>query len=83
MRPSSHKEVRRLAARAKRRFYIRQQLAGYHREASPPIAYQQTYIDFLDIECGNQPRSTGGYVIDLRVFSTTCARNTSARRRST
>jgi len=32
------------------------------------IPYQQEYVDYLEIECGNQPRSIEGYLIDLRIF---------------
>ena len=32
------------------------------------IPYQQEYLDYLEIECGNQPRSIEGYFIDLGVF---------------
>lgn len=32
------------------------------------IPYLQEYQDYLEIECGNQPRSINAYLIDLRVF---------------
>jgi integrase/recombinase XerD len=47
---------------------IREHLVAYLGEAEPPIPYEQEYIDYLDIECGNQPRSIEAYLIDLRVF---------------
>ena len=47
---------------------IREHLVQYLGEAEPPIPYEQEYIDYLDIECGNQPRSIEAYLIDLRVF---------------
>ena len=33
-----------------------------------PIPYQQEYRDYLEIECGCQPRTIIGYLEDLRVF---------------
>ncbi len=36
---------------------IQEHLVKYLGEAEPPIPYEQEYIDYLDIECGNQPRS--------------------------
>jgi len=47
---------------------IREHLVKYLGEAEPPIPYEQEYIDYLDIECGNQLRSIEAYLIDLRVF---------------
>ena len=47
---------------------IREHLVAYPGEAEPPIPYEQEYTDYLDIECGNQPRSIEAYLIDLRVF---------------